>query len=226
MDRTNQPELLDADHIPQADLDSNLSDITRLNKLAGTHLALDNVVLKMARGVKHLVVLDACSGAGDFAIQFSDLAIRMDREVTIICGDLHSGVLHFANETYRALTLVQLDGMRLPIANLGVDIVTCSQAIHHLKPEEVTKLLAEFGRASRIGFVLLDLERSWLATLAIYGLTHLLSQNTLTRHDGPLSAQRAYRQNEIVALAAMAGLTLKTKSLHPFRWIATWQRTE
>jgi hypothetical protein len=120
---------------------------------------------------------------------------------------------------------IQLDGAQLPFADQAVDVAICAQTVHHLAPEGLGDLLLEMQRVSRVGFIVMDLERSRLARAAIWLLTHLTSRNRLMLHDGPLSAARAYTRREIAALAENIGMTLEITPVFPFRWIATWNRS-
>lgn len=248
---TTQSELLDGD-VPQPDLNANLADIARLNRLTGTRAALCRVGWQMIEGLPHppapsprsgegesdvlplslvklggevRTILDVGTGAADFPGALRRSAVERGLRVRVIAADLHSGVLGYVRQTDPALEAVQLNGMQLPFANGAVDLVTCAQTLHHLTPEAILCLLCEFARVSRIGFVLLDLERSQMAAWAIRLLTVALSRNRLTRHDGPLSARRAYCGSEIAELAIQAGLHVEVRRLFPFRWVATWRRT-
>jgi hypothetical protein len=66
--------------------------------------------------------------------------------------------------------------------------------------------LREAARVARIGVIVNDLVRArhhWLAARLLLGVT---SRNRYTRHDGPLSVQRAYTRVELRALLAGAAL--------------------
>jgi hypothetical protein len=71
---------------------------------------------------------------------------------------------------------------------------------------------------SAIGYIILDLRRSWVAWLLISLLARTFSQNRLTRHDGPMSVLRSYTDAELGALADRAGLAGHRIVRQPF-WL-------
>ncbi len=222
--RLTTPEHLDQPDLDPAELAGNLRDIARLNRLTGTTRAACRAVLDRARGLDQFTLLDVGTGAADFPAALRRAADRRGICVEPIAVDRHSGVLRFAARFHPTLAFVQCDGLCLPFAAQSIDVVFCAQMIHHLAAEQIGDLLREFARVCRLGFVILDLDRNWLAAPAISVLTYALSRNRLTRADGPQSARRAYRAAEIAEIAADTGLNLTMKSLFPFRWLGTWER--
>ena len=73
-------------------------------------------------------------------------------------------------------------------------------------------------RIARRGYIILDLQRSWVACALIYLLTRLLARNRVTRNDGPLSVLKAFTEPELAALAEKAGTSRFTISREPF-WL-------
>ncbi len=225
MKRLTQPELLDDRDVDTAELTVNLADIARLNRLTGTTAALCRAVLPLlvngqTANQQSALIVDVGTGAADFPRMMQNYAKQHGKAVHVIGSDLHSGVLRYVQRTDPGLPIVQLDAVHLPFADRSVDVLTCAQTIHHLPPALIGALLIEFARVSRIGFVVLDLERSRLAAITIHALTLMLSRSRLSRHDGPLSARRAYRGAEFAALAASAGVAVEMRPVFPFRWLA------
>jgi SAM-dependent methyltransferase len=95
---------------------------------------------------------------------------------------------------------------KLDFADNSFDVVHSSMVLHHLEPGPAVGLLREMGRVARSGVIVNDLERGYLWWLGAWLWSHFLTRNRYTRHDAPLSVRRAYRANEMSALAASAGL--------------------
>jgi hypothetical protein len=87
----------------------------------------------------------------------------------------------------------------------GFDVIHSSLLMHHLDPSDAIAMFREMARVARRAVIVNDLDRSalWLAAARLVGL---FTRNRYTRNDAPLSVQRAYRPDELVALADQAGL--------------------
>jgi ubiquinone/menaquinone biosynthesis C-methylase UbiE len=127
-------------------------------------------------------------------------------------------VLHVARDELREypVQLVQHDALHMPFGDRSVDIITCSQALHHFDRSAVVRLLQEFARVARVGVLVSDLRRSyiayWGARLMAYGPV-----SSLSRHDGPISVLRAYTPAEVNALAQQANVTAQIRRASGFR---------
>ncbi len=224
MQRKHELELLDYNTLDAAKLHGNLQDIARLNRWTGTTAAVVRAIEAMAaHNLNPLVVIDIGTGAGDLPTALVKRATREGLPLRVMGADVHAGVLDYARLHGSATDWLRLEATHLPLASQSIDVAVCTVMAHHLEPERLLSFIAEMQRVSRIGFILMDLERSRLAWIALWLLTRLTSRNPLTRHDGPLSIERAYKRTEILDLAASAGVSLQVLPLFPFRWIAIWR---
>jgi ubiquinone/menaquinone biosynthesis C-methylase UbiE len=115
--------------------------------------------------------------------------------------------------------------LRLPIADHGVDVVTCSLFLHHFDEPEVIMILQEACRVARRAIVVGELVRSRSAWLLTCLVTRLMSRSWIFHVDGPRSVRAAFRANELRNLAGQAGLLPVTvKRVFPFRYVMTWRR--
>jgi hypothetical protein len=88
----------------------------------------------------------------------------------------------------------------------AVDVVISSLTLHHLDEAAAARHLAEMDRVAGRGFVMNDLARSRTAYGLVWLVTRLFTVNRMSRHDGPVSVQRAYVPDELRALCEKAGL--------------------
>jgi hypothetical protein len=77
-----------------------------------------------------------------------------------------------------------------------------------------------------VGYIIMDIRRSWVAWLLISMLTRLFSRNRLTRHDGPMTVFRSYTVAELDALAAKAGLAGHRVARMPFWLMVLWGKKD
>jgi len=203
--RSTRRELLDGDEIAPAELRRNLRDMAMLNRLAGGIGASVGAVAKLLNGGEgRPTVLDVGAGSGDFA-----RALARAQSVRVLLADTRPDVLDVARRGSRGvsnLEFVHADARELPFADGSVSVVHASLLMHHLDPPDATRALHEMSRVASRGVVINDLRRSHLA-LAMTALPVLaFSRSPVTRHDGVLSARRAYTLPELDDLAADAGL--------------------
>lgn len=209
--RADGLELLDGDHLDPHELERNLREMAMLNRLPGGAGTSVRAVSALLDGQPDATVLDVGVGSGDFLRR---LAARR-RGVHAIGLDLHPQVLAVARRNLadtNHVTLMEGDARSLPLADGTVDVAHASLLLHHLAPAEAITALREMRRVARRGVVINDLRRGRLAFAVTAALVLALARARYTRHDGVLSARRAYTMPELDQLAAGAGLRLVARS--------------
>lgn len=212
------------------ELEGNLADIARLNRLGPTRELVGCIVPFLARteGGRPLTVLDVGTGGGDLALAIADAASIRGRPARVIGLDNHPAILAHASRAVRhapGVRLVAGDALALPFRPRSIDLAVCSLVFHHLPEEGVVALLSALAASVRLGFVVSDLRRGRAAWVAAWLLTRALSRNPLTRHDGPLSVRRAYTAAELAALSTRAGVSgVCWRRARRFRVMGLWTR--
>ncbi|BAH39631.1 MAG TPA: methyltransferase domain-containing protein [Gemmatimonas aurantiaca] len=116
------------------------------------------------------------------------------------------------------------DAMQLPLADASVDVVMCSQVLHHFDGAPADQLLRECTRVARHAVIVADLRRSWLAVGGLWSGSFLLGFHPVSRHDGMLSVLRGYTASELGTLVRRAtGCTPLVRASLGFRLSATWR---
>lgn len=204
LSRSADRELLDGPDLEPAELRRNLDEMAMLNRLPGGVDASVGAVLALLGNGRSGRVVDVGTGAGDFARR-----LRRRASPTIVLVDHSPEVLEIARRNVAGMeevTVVEADARALPFADGSVAVAHASLLLHHLDPGEAVTAFREMRRVARNGIVINDLRRSRLA-LALTAIPILaLARARYTRHDGILSARRAYTVSELDDLAADAGL--------------------
>jgi ubiquinone/menaquinone biosynthesis C-methylase UbiE len=154
-----------------------------------------------------MVVLDVGTGSGDLPAAL--VRHHTARALQVLACDLRPEVLEYAARRLGRVAHVRLleaDARRLPLADESVDVAHASLLVHHLDPADAVRTLGEMRRVARRGVVVNDLRRGRLAYAATSMTVLGLARGRYTRHDGVLSARRAYTLTELDDLAAFAGL--------------------
>ena len=174
----------------------SLRDVARSNALFGGRravLAELDAILDDARAP--LTLLDVGTGLADIPRAARMRARRRGVSLHTIGVDEAESLL--AAESGALDLRVCADVRRLPFATASVDVVVCSQLLHHFADEEIPAVLRELDRVARGWVVIGDLRRSWLAASLFWLASWPLRFHRVTRHDGVLSVLRGFTAAEL-----------------------------
>ncbi|HET7095503.1 MAG TPA: methyltransferase domain-containing protein, partial [Thermomicrobiales bacterium] len=226
--RRDAPELLDQPEHDPNELRENLADIRRVNRFGGAHVVLAHLprLLRRVPPGRPVAILDLGTGSGDIPLAVVRYMREIGRPLRLVASDADPAILAIARETLGHLpeaSFARYDARAVSLPDGAFDIVLCSLTLHHFDPDEAVAVLREMRRLARAGFILNDLRRSRSGHLAAWLASRVATRNRLTRHDMPLSVQRAYTPDELAALLARAGIDGATIDRHPFfRMAAVW----
>lgn len=215
-------ERLDEPGVPPADRVRSLRDVARANTLFGGRRAVLREVERALRGCgPRGSLLDVGTGLGDIPAAAARLARRRGVALTTIGLDLAGELVREARP--RLDGAVRGDAFQLPFADGSVDIVTCSQLLHHFPEAEARILLAELDRVAARRVVIGDLRRSWLAAGLFWLAAWPLRFHAITRHDGVLSVLRGFTVGELRTLVRDAtGQRADVRRRAGWRLTAAW----
>lgn len=219
-------ELLDDPAADEALATRSLRDVAVANRLFGGTSAVLGAIAPLLRGSRgeRLTLLDVGTGAGDIPERARALAGRCGVALETIGLERTELVARAARA--RAGHGVAGDAAAIPFATRSVDIVTCSQVLHHFDDESALPLLREMHRVARRMVVVADLRRSWAAATGIWAASFALGFHPVSRHDGRLSVLRGYRARELALLVHRAvGVRPEVRNPRGFRVTAAWSPT-
>jgi SAM-dependent methyltransferase len=207
--RADAVELLESGRLRPDDVERNLADLARMNRLPGGTAASLTAIRQLVGPVGEVRVLDVGTGRGDMPIAF---ARRGWRTVAI---DTNPDVLRVARRVVAGrheIELVEADGRALPFEDGAFEVAHCSLLVHHLSPAEAVAALREMRRVARHGVVINDLRRGILPLIATTLTVLAFGRSAVTRNDGIVSARRAYTVAELDGLLREAGLIRRWRS--------------
>ena len=215
-------ERLDEPGVPAAVRLRSLRDVARSNALFGGRRAVLAEVDRALRMVgPRATLLDVGTGLGDVPAAAVRLARRRGVALAAFGVDLAPELARAARG--RMDGALCGDAFRLPFADRSVDVVTCSQLLHHFPDAEVRTLLVELDRVARHRVVIGELRRSWLAAGGFWLASWPLAFHPVTRHDGVLSVLRGFTAGELRALVRHAvGRAAEVRSRLGWRVTAAW----
>jgi ubiquinone/menaquinone biosynthesis C-methylase UbiE len=233
--RSAEIEIMDTGGYADGEIRANLADLRFYNDwFAGSRIAIRAVARLLARengaAPRRLSLLDVATGSGDIPAAVAAWLSRRGVEALAAGADANAEVLEEARRYRRQsalpVSLLAADARRLPHPDRSVDIVICSNFLHHLDARAAVGALREMARVARVGVVAIDLMRTRAAWVNVWLLTRLTTLNRLTRHDGPLSVRRAFIPRELRSMAAQAGLSgAVVRRAGPVRMVLTCRTT-
>ena len=123
----------------------------------------------------------------------------------------------------RGIVPICADALALPIASKSVDIVICSQTLHHFETSDAVALLRELDRVARERVIVSDIRRSWIAAAGIWLASYPLGFHPVSRHDGVVSVLRGFTPAELSELIQRATKQTPVARRHiGFRTTASW----
>jgi SAM-dependent methyltransferase len=197
--RSDKLELLDEDNIPFDDLVVNLRELNFINTWLGGHkITIDGLkmLLKNVHKNQKITICEIGCGGGDNLrviqrylnkkhIAHQLIGIDMKAEAIAFCQKQTEIVAHWIVSDYEK---VQFETQP--------DIIFSSLFCHHFNDSALVSQLNWLRQNSRMGFIINDLHRHWLAYYLIKYLTILFSKSYLVKNDAPLSVARGLSRNE------------------------------
>ncbi len=216
-------ELLDDPAVAPEIMTRSMMDVERANLLlGGLRAALDELRPALGELSRCATLLDVGMGAADIPAAARTLAAKRGVTLRTIGFDCSEALLR--RHRGRLDAVVRGDALRLPFRDRSVDIVTCSQLLHHFPGPQAATLIREMNRVARARVVISDLRRSWIAAGGLWMASFLLGFHYVSRHDGVVSVMRGFVPEELSALVESA--TERRSQVHRhfgFRLTTSWK---
>jgi ubiquinone/menaquinone biosynthesis C-methylase UbiE len=202
--RSRQKEMMDAPVISKKLFIQNLRELDFLNRKLGGH----TITLK---GIKQLVcmkdkqyhIADLGCGSGDTMKHIAKWARTNGYKVKLTGIDINEDAIALLKHHCREYSEIKgiISDYRLFLqAAENIDIIHCSLFCHHLSDIELTELIRLLKSKVKVGFIINDLQRTWLAWFSVRIFTTVMNGSKLARHDGPVSVLRGFTEDELKAL--------------------------
>jgi len=217
-------EVLDDPATDPALRERSLRDVRRANTvLGGTNAVLSELSRMLPTLGVSCSLLDVGTGLADIPSAARRKAARRGVALTAFGVD--------EAETLARVTGRLLDGSacadarRLPFADSSIDVVTCSQVLHHFEDAEIPHVLRELHRVARRRVIVSDIRRSWLAACGFWLVTWPLGFHPVSRHDGFVSVLRGFTADELARHVLDAtGRRPDVRRHLGFRVTASWEK--
>ncbi len=220
-------ELFDDPAADTATVVASLGDIARANRYFGGAAAaisrLDEF-FRAAPSGSTLTLLDVGTGEGDIPRAACRAAARRGVRLRVLGLERHPAAARLAARE-GALTPVVADARALPFRAGSVDLVLCSQLLHHFGGPAAVAAIAELARVARAGVVIADLLPSPVAAVGIWLASYPLRFHPVTRRDAVVSVLRGFTPAALRRACRDAGVEPDVRTHPGFRVTAAWRAT-
>jgi SAM-dependent methyltransferase len=224
--RIRGTEILDLPDVDPELVVRSITDVTLANAIfGGRSSAIDELKLALKALPRHATLLDVGTGLGDIPCRAREVARKHGVELTTIGVD---SAIELTEACRGSLTLtVCADALRLPFADHTIDVVMCSQVLHHFAGEDALTLLREMNRIARVRVIVSDIHRSWIAAAGLWLASFPLRFHAVSRHDGVVSVMRGFTAEELRATVIEAvGHEAIVHRRRGFRVTTSWSPVE
>jgi ubiquinone/menaquinone biosynthesis C-methylase UbiE len=217
-ERRRGVEILDDPGVDPTVRERSINDVTRSNQWLGGLRAAMAEIRAVVRENPFATLLDVGTGLGDIP---AETMRAFPHGVITIGVDEAQSLLVAARR--RMTHGVCADALALPFRNASIDVVMCSQVLHHFEFKDAERLVKEMNRVARMAVIISDLRRSCVAAAGFWLVSFPMRFHPVTRHDGVVSVLRGFTSKEIetVVRAATGAMPVVSRRVG-WRLTARW----
>lgn len=210
--RTLQSEIMDNFELKGSELKDALDKIATINQLlGGNKLTLQGVKKLLSKHdfLKPITIIDIGCGNGDMLRKLADFGAINNYNFKLIGVDANAFTINYAielSQKYVNINYTCVNILDASFEELQYDIALCTLTLHHFNDLEIKKIVTIFNSNARIGFVINDLQRSWVAYRLFQWLCFIFRLNTMSREDGLTSILRGFKRQDLEILSKNIGL--------------------
>lgn len=224
--RTDDPEIMDDFDLEGDALKVALDKIAKINQLlGGNRLTLKGVkkLLKKVSNSTPITIVDVGCGNGDMLRKLAEFGLQNNLNLKLIGVDANNYTVNYAinlSVKYPNITYRCEDIFSKSFDELKCDITLCTLTLHHFKNDEIIRLLIQFNKNSKLGFVVNDLHRNAIAYRLFQIICFVFRMNKMSREDGLTSILRGFKKEELIEFSE--NLRFKKYSIQ-WKWAFRYQ---
>jgi len=209
-------------------VDQTLRELDKINRwLGGNNVTLDGIkemISPMRSQLRSpLAIADLGCGSGDLLRRIAELGRKLGIPMKLTGIDANPHIVEYAKRHCRGYPEISIETLNVlspAFEEEKFDIITGTLFFHHFDDIPLKNLLSQLKRQARVGIVINDIHRHWLAYYSIRVLTRLLSSSSMVRYDAPLSVRRAFTHGDWTRLLEESGISPYTLT---WKWAFRWK---
>ncbi len=226
--RSNEIEIMDDLDMSGELLISSLDQLGNINKwLGGNKVTIDGLktILKNQRPAidksQTIRIVDLGCGHGDILRKIAIFGRKNGYTFQLLGIDANQATIDYANELssdFPEITYSKEDVLSPQFERHTYDIAMCTLFLHHFEDPIAIGFIQTLLKQSKIGVVVNDLHRHWLAYYLFKLLTSVVG-NYMIRADGLMSILKSFKRKDLETFSKK----IDYKSTITWRWAFRYQ---
>jgi 2-polyprenyl-3-methyl-5-hydroxy-6-metoxy-1,4-benzoquinol methylase len=222
--RSTEIEIMDDLDMSGEALINSLDQLANINKwLGGNKTTIDSLktILKTQAKDKTISIIDLGCGNGDMLRKVAHFGKKNDYKFNLLGIDANQTTIDYAiklSANFPEITYKKEDVLSKEFATHTYDIAMCTLFLHHFEDHVALDFVQTLLKNAKIGVVINDLHRHWLAYYLFKLLTSVIG-NKMTREDGLTSILKAFKRIDLEEFSKK----LNYKSTITWRWAFRYQ---
>ena len=225
--RSDQQEMMDDLNCHGQEVNQTLKELGIINRwLGGNHITVNGIgkILDAFDSFQQpLSIADLGCGGGDMLNLVARWARKSGIAVKLYGIDANPNIVEYArsnSQLFPEITYETMDIFSQEFQSQQYDIILCTLFTHHFNETQLVRLFKGMYHQTKLGVVINDLHRHWLAYWSIRLITGLFSQSVMVRNDAPISVQRGFTKRELLRIVDEASIG---KFQISWGWAFRWQ---
>lgn len=222
--RSTEEEIMDDLNMSGEQLINSLDQLATINKwLGGNKITIDGlkIILKNQSKEKTICIVDLGCGNGDMLRKVADFGRKNGYTFQLLGIDANQATIEYAiqlSASYPEITYHKEDVLSIEFETHKYDIAMCTLFLHHFKDPVALAFVQTILKNAKIGVLINDLHRHWLA-YSLFKLLTLVIDNQMTKRDGLTSILKAFKREDLDRFSEK----LNYKSTITWRWAFRYQ---
>lgn len=208
-------------------VDQTLRELEIINRWLGGNAVTINGLKKLtsekAEDRDKITIADIGCGGGDILKEIVRWGKEKKLNLVLTGIDANPNIIEFAKKNTKGFNEINYEAQNVFSENFqktNYDIIVATLFTHHFNNQELALLIRSMVQQSRIGVVINDLHRHWVAYHSIRLLTRWFSKSPMVQFDAPVSVLRSFHRADIISILKDA--KIKNYSLK-WKWAFRWQ---
>jgi len=226
--RSKQLEIMDDFSLKGDKMKELLTDLKNVNKRLGGNTITTSALSKLLAGhskKEMITLIDIGCGDGEMLRECARFGKRNGFNFRLLGLDANAFIVEEAkirSKDFHNISFQQIDIFSIEIKELDFDIALCTLFLHHFTNNQITDLLNLLITRAKVGIVINDLHRNWLAFSLFMIFGQFFLKTKIARHDGLISIASGFLRKELEDISNKINYSesiIKWKWAFRYQWI-------